>query len=256
MGRGPALSLGRMFGVPVRLHWSWLLVFSLLAWVLSAYFSLALGGGRRFAPRPALQQELYWAIGLVTASLFCASLLAHELAHALMARRHGVPVRRITLFIFGGVAEIGGQPRTPGAEARMAAAGPLASLTLAALFWLITEQAALPRSVTLPAYWLARMNLLLGLFNLLPSFPMDGGRVFRALVWHVSGSARHGTRIAATLGRVIGFSFVAAGMLSFWWGGFATGLWQVLLGAYLQQTAQSQGALAELELAQADIRPA
>ena len=181
--RRSGFSLGQILGIPVRFHWSWLLVLGLVALSLSfGYFPLF---------RRALAPSSYLILGAVTAALFCASLLAHELAHALVARRERIAVRGITLFAFGGVAELADQPRTPGAELRMAAAGPLASLGLAWLFSTLADLAGSPY-FALPFAWLAGTNLALGLFNLLPGFPLDGGRVLRAALWGHDGESAPG----------------------------------------------------------------
>jgi len=259
--------MGRAFGIPIRFHWSWLLLFGLVSWSLAGYFGLALRGagtlGRRVALAPVIPglgpAEGLLVLGVVTAALFGVSLLAHELAHSLVARRNGIRVRGITLFFFGGVAEIASLPRTPGAEFRVAVVGPLTSLALAALFWVVSTQLGqlgLSRTLTLPAGWLAQTNLMLALFNLLPGFPLDGGRVFRSIIWRISGNARTSTRIAARVGRLVGFGFVGWGLLGMTGlfgfggggaGGFGSGLWQIFVGLFLQNAARSQAQESELE---------
>src|SRR5687768_7316648 len=238
--------VGRVFGIPIRLHWSWLLLFLLISWSLAGYFGLSLGGlgGRRLGrgalpPVPTVPTMPPPVIpglgrlggllvrGVLTAVLFCVSLLAHELAHWLMARRHGIRVRGITLFFFGGVAEITSLPKTPAAEFLVAIVGPLMSLALAGGFWLLSVVPELPRSVAVPSGWLASTNLALAAFNMLPGFPLDGGRVFRSLVWRLSGSPRRATQVAAGTGQLVGYSFMAWGVFSVFSGGVANGLWQL-----------------------------
>jgi Zn-dependent protease len=257
------LSVGRAFGIPIRFHWSWLLLFALVSWSLAATFGLSLGGagsvgglvGRRFGrpvPLPPVipglgRFEGLLVLGVVTAALFCISLLAHELAHSLVARRHGIRVRGITLFFFGGVAEIASLPKTPGAEFRVAIVGPLTSLALAGLFWVISVVPALPPTLTEPCSWLARTNLALAAFNLLPGFPLDGGRVFRSVIWQLSGSPRRATHVAAGAGRLVGYGFMAWGVFSIFTGGLAGGLWQLFIGTILQSAARNQAAHADFE---------
>ncbi len=223
--RRSGFSLGQILGIPVRFHWSWLLVLGLVALSLSfGYFPLF---------RRALAPSSYLILGAVTAALFCASLLAHELAHALVARRERIAVRGITLFAFGGVAELADQPRTPGAELRMAAAGPLASLGLAWLFSTLADLAGSPY-FALPFAWLAGTNLALGLFNLLPGFPLDGGRVLRAALWAMMGSLRRATRITAGAGQLVSWGFVLVGLVMVLTGNILNGVWLVVIATFLR----------------------
>lgn len=250
-----SLSVGRLFGIPIRFHWSWLPLFALITWSLAGLFGFELAGplsgagrmGRRALPPviPGLgRTEGLLVLGAVTAALFGLSLLLHELAHSLMARRDGIRVRGITLFFFGGVAEITSQPRTPGAEFRIAAVGPLMSLALAGVFWALSEQPGLPRAVAVPGEWLARTNLALALFNVLPGFPLDGGRIFRSALWRFWGSLHRATRVASGTGQLVGYAFVAWGALALF-GLFGPsdlgGLWQIFVGMFLQGAARSQG---------------
>jgi Zn-dependent protease len=235
------ISIGRLLGIPVSFHWSWLLVLAFIAWSLAmGYFPFAV---RRLGP------STYLALGAITAILFCLSILAHELAHAVVARRERIPVRGITLFAFGGVAQIEEQPRTPGAEFRVAIVGPLTSLALAWLFSQVAELGSSAPLLAIPSAWLARTNLALALFNLLPGFPLDGGRVFRAAAWRIFGDLRPATRIAAGMGRLVAYGFIAWGVLSMvFWGGPFNGLWVILLGTFLRRAAA-------VEAAQTDARP-
>jgi Zn-dependent protease len=234
--RRGGFSLGQILGIPVRIHWSWLLVLGLVALSLTfGYFPLF---------RRALAPSSYLILGAVTAALFCASLLAHELAHALVARRERIAVRGITLFAFGGVAELAEQPRTPGAELRMAAAGPLASLGLAWTFNVLGDLAGSPY-IALPFAWLAGTNLALGLFNLLPGFPLDGGRVLRAALWGLLGSLRRATRIAAGAGQLVSWGFVLIGLVMVLTGSVFNGLWLVLIASFLRAAAAAELAAVE-----------
>jgi Zn-dependent protease len=235
------LPLGRLFGVPIGFHWSWLLILALVGWSLAAgYFPFAL---RRQPP------STYLTLGAVSVALLCASVLAHELAHAIVARRHGIPVRGITFFAFGGAAQILGQPRTPGAEFRIAIVGPLTSLALAAIFAAVAQLDRTAPFLALPSAWLARTNLALALFNLLPGFPLDGGRVLRAALWRFSGNPGRATRLAGATGRLVAFGLMGWGAFSAFQGGLASGAWLFLIGTFLHGAAVSQTAQAELETA-------
>ena len=223
------IKLGLVRGIPIGLHRSWFLIFILVTWSLaSAYFP---------AEYPNLSTPVYWGLGLITSVLFFGSVLLHELGHAFIAQRNRVPVRRITLFIFGGVAQMGRDPATPGTEFRIAIAGPVVSLALAAVFagfWYLDR--AIPY-LAAPSLWLARINLLLGLFNLVPGFPLDGGRVLRSAIWKITGNFQRATHIAATFGQVVAFGFIVWGLYTVLRGQFFTGFWLVLIGWFLQNAA-------------------
>jgi len=237
--RRGGLSLGRWLGIPVRVHWTWLLVLALVAGSLSyGYFPLF---------RRAVSPSSYLLLGVITAVLFCLSLLIHELAHAVVARREQIPVRGITLFAFGGVAELTESPRSAGAEFRMAVVGPLASLGLAWLFGALAGASTSPY-FALPFLWLARTNLALGLFNLLPGFPLDGGRVFRAALWRWTGDQRRATRVAATIGQAVGWLFVGLGVLAIFRGGLFNGLWLMMIGSFIRSAAAAERAYVEREI--------
>lgn len=221
--------VARIWKIPVRLHLSWFLIFALVTWSLAeAYFP---------AGYPGLERRSLWLLAGATSLLFAISVLIHELGHVYVALRNGVPVRGITLFIFGGMAQIGGEPATPGAEFRVAIAGPLASLALASLFGgLYLLDRSIP-FLAAPSAWLARMNLLLGLFNLTPGFPLDGGRVLRAAVWQLTGNPLRSTRIAATIGRAVAYGFIFFGILGVATGQSLNGIWLLLIGWFLQSSA-------------------
>lgn len=229
---GRSWRLGRLLGVEIRIDSSWLLIFLLVTWTLAAgYFP------RSYPDRPAL---LYWAVGLATSLLFFASVLLHELSHSLVARSQGEKVERITLFLFGGAAQIADEPHNALSEFAMAVAGPLASFVLAvgaAVVWL-----ALRGFVPLFAgafYYLAIINVGLGVFNLIPGFPLDGGRVLRSLVWGVTKDLRLATRIASWAGQTVAFLMVVAGVLQFFSGDWLNGLWTMMIGWFLRNAAIS-----------------
>ncbi len=224
-----SIRLGRILGIPVGLHASWFLIFGLVTWSLAAGY---------FPPEyPNLPQVAYWLLGGVTSVLFFASVLAHEMGHSVVALRNRVPVRGITLFIFGGVAQIGREPPTPGAEFRIAIAGPLTSLALAGVFgglWLLDQ--AVPY-LAAPSIWLARINLILAVFNMIPGFPLDGGRVLRAIVWKLTGNFYRATQVASFSGQLVAFGFIGVGLLTMLTGNLFNGLWLIFIGWFLQNAA-------------------
>lgn len=227
-----SLSLGKVLGIPIRLHVTWFLVAVLVTVSLAAgYFPQQYAG---WSPLT------YWLVGAVTAGLFFASVLLHELGHSVLALREKVPVKSITLFIFGGVAQIGSEPPTAGAEFRIAIAGPLVSFALAALFAGLGAVLSGVDSLSASLAYLGRINLLLGAFNLIPGFPLDGGRVFRALLWKTRGNFRSATKWASRAGRVVAFGFILYGVVQFFFGGgLVGGLWYVFIGWFLSNAAES-----------------
>jgi Zn-dependent protease/predicted transcriptional regulator len=227
------ISLGHWLGVPVRIDISWFFIAFLIGWSFYTLYSTEF---------PRLADAIAALLGIATAVLFFLSVLLHELSHSLMARRLGMPVRGITLFIFGGVTETGGEAETAGDEFAVAVVGPLASLVLAAAFWSLVNLTGevIPESVRYGLGHLGWLNLGLGLFNLLPGFPLDGGRVLRSAVWRATGDMDRATRAAAAGGKVVaglmiafGFLYIAAGNLG--------GLWYAAIGWFLYQAAGASG---------------
>ena len=198
--------LGRILGIPIGLDYSWFLIFALLTWMLAGSYYPA-----EFKNWPPL---LYWFMGAVTAIMLFVSVLLHELGHSVVALRYKVPVRSITLFIFGGVAQIGAEPPSAIAEFFIAIAGPIVSLVLAVLFSVVQPAVAGIQPFWGLAKYLAYINFALVLFNLIPGYPLDGGRVFRAIVWAVTKNMRRATLIAANVGRFFGFLFIFARRLA------------------------------------------
>jgi len=223
--------LGRIIGIPIGLDLSWFLIFGLLTWSLAAsYYPAEFHGWT-----PAL----YWITGAATALLLFASVLLHELGHSVVALRYKIPVRSINLYIFGGVAEIGAEPPSAKAELAIAIAGPIVSLALAALFTLAKPFAAASAPLFGIAKYLAYMNTALFVFNLIPGYPLDGGRVFRAAVWGYTHNLRRATLIAASVGRFFGFVFIFVGVWQVFAGNLG-GLWMAFIGWFLDNAASSQ----------------
>jgi Zn-dependent protease len=228
----PSFSIGRIAGIRVGLHWSWLVVLALIVWTLSS----------AVFPRenPGLSEATYRTMGTLAALLFFASLLLHELGHALQARREGLEIEGITLWLFGGVASFRGQFPSAGAEFRIAVAGPLVSLVLGVLFAAFAMIAGLPRAVDGVAFWLGFVNVSLLVFNLLPALPLDGGRILRAGLWKLRGDLGWATSIAAELGRLTGFFLIAAGVLLLLVEGAFSGAWLAFLGWFLLSAATGE----------------
>ncbi|WP_322861576.1 site-2 protease family protein [Mycobacterium europaeum] len=222
-----AIPLGRIAGFPVKVHWSVLVILWLFTWSLASTLP---GSVKGYSP------VAYWAAGACGALVLLASLVAHELAHAVVARRAGVSVGSVTLWLFGGVTTLGGEAKTPRAAFRIAIAGPATSLALAAIFGGLV--AALPTVGAAPivvgvASWLAGINLLLGLFNLLPGAPLDGGRVLRAYLWRRHGDSVRAGIGAAHAGRVVAFILIALGLAEFLLGGLVGGVWLAFIGWFI-----------------------
>ena len=232
--RKGAIEIFKVVGIQVAIDYSWLFIFALILWSLaSGYFP---------AKYPGYSTGSYWLVGLVATILFFGSVLAHELCHAAMGNRLGEGVHRITLFIFGGMAELEHEPRSGIDELKIAAVGPLSSLVMAGIFWLIAHGAA---AAPATALWksifsyLAFVNFALALFNLLPGFPLDGGRLLRAALWMRWGDLRRATAAAADWGNTIAWGLIAFGALEIFGGGLIGGLWLIFIGLFLRSAASS-----------------
>jgi Zn-dependent protease len=224
-----AIPLGRVFSIPIRLDLSWLLAFALVTWSLAtSYYP------EQLAEWPSAQ---YWIVGAVTAITLFVSVLLHELGHSVVAMLNDVPVRRITLFIFGGVAEIAGEPASAAAEFGIAVAGPIVSAALAGLFYVLKPVVSTVEPLLGLVQYMAVTNLALALFNLIPGFPLDGGRVLRAIIWAINGNLRKATHIAASVGRMVGFLFIGLGAWRTFGGNLANGLWLAFIGWFLESAA-------------------
>lgn len=233
-------SLGHVAGIRLGVHWSVLVIVIVLALGLAGRFPDA------YPDRPAWQ---YWVTGILAAVVFLLSLLAHELSHALVARRNGVEVGDITLWLLGGIARLKSEAPTPAAEVRIAGIGPLVSLLLGLVFGFL---AGLFRAlygaglVSEALAWLAAINILLAVFNTLPAAPLDGGRLLRAVVWHRTGNPLRATAVSTGAGRALGWLLIAIGLSFVFLGAAFSGIWFVVIGWFLLAMATSEGGQAKL----------
>lgn len=239
------IRLGRIGGVEVRVNWSWLVIFALIVWSLEA--------GIFPSQNPGLSKGTYLAMAVAAAVLFFASLLLHELGHAWEARREGMEIDGITLWLFGGVAQFKTRFPSAGAEFRIAVAGPLVSLVLGVVFVLIAL-AGLPSAVDGVAAWLGYINLALLVFNLIPALPLDGGRVLRGALWQIRGDLAWATRIAADVGRGFAYLFIGLGIAMFIFEGSFSGAWLAFIGWFLLQAATAEARYIATEAALDGLR--
>lgn len=237
---GKRWHLFRLLGIPIRVDPSWLLILALLAWSLAGAFPLLLKQYYSETPWTVPPAGL-WGMGLVAALTFFGCIVLHELGHAVVARALGTPIRGITLFIFGGVAELDREPTSARDELLIALGGPLVSVGLAALFSLLTVIGVavgfIPPVVVVLGY-LATINLIVLLFNLAPAFPLDGGRVLRSILWQVTGSLRRATAMASLSGQIFGWMLIGLGVLRLMRGDILGGLWMGMVGMFLNNAAQ------------------
>jgi Zn-dependent protease/CBS domain-containing protein len=230
------LSLGRIAGIHVGLNWSLLVIAALIAWSLAT--------GILPSAVPGQTSGAYWTAGVVSAFVYLASLLAHELAHSVVAMRRGVRVEGITLWLFGGVSRFSSESSSPGAQALITFVGPLTSLLLGLLFFVVSVAlggGAQPSLLRATLSWLGYINILLGVFNLLPAFPLDGGRLLQSLIWLRTGDRLRATNIAARIGMAFAFLLIAYGLVTFFVSGsLIGGVWSVFLGWFLLSAARSE----------------
>jgi Zn-dependent protease/predicted transcriptional regulator len=239
---GKSFTIAHIGGIAIEIHPSWLLIVALVSW------SLAVGVFP--AQYEGWSTATYWIIGVVAAVLLFVTVLIHELAHAVVAIRRGLPVPRITLFIFGGVSHLSRQPRTAGEEFFIAAAGPATSFVIAIVAGIIAILISpLNEQATAIAFYLAIVNLLLAVFNTLPGFPLDGGRVLRSIAWRKTGSFRTATRIAAGVGTTFGFGLMVVGFGFLLFGYILNGIWFAFIGWFLSSAARGEADSLRLETA-------
>jgi Zn-dependent protease len=244
-----SIRLGRILGIPVGINWSLLVIAGLL--------TVGLAGGQFPAEFPGYAPAAYWVVGAITAGLFFAGVLAHELSHAVVAGRNGTQVRGITLWLLGGVAQLDANPSSPGAEFRIAAAGPAMSLGLAGLYAVLASAVSalgLPGLLGSALGWLAFINVLLAVFNLLPAAPLDGGRLLTAALWARSHDQNRAIATASQVGVVLGWGLVGFGALGWLTGLAYGGLWTALIGWFIVNAARQEGAIARARMSLGDLR--
>jgi len=226
------LSIGKILGIPIYLDYSWFLILAILTWMLAeSYFPVEF---KNWA------QSSYWLDGFVTSIFFFISILLHEFGHSVIAKEYKLKVKRITLFIFGGIAEISEEPPKSSAEFWIAIAGPITSLLLAAIFYLLEKAFVKNQFLMASFHYLALINFILAIFNLIPGFPLDGGRVFRAIVWAITKNYKKATTIAANAGRFFGYLFIMLGVFQVLQNNVLNGLWITFIGWFLEGAAISQ----------------
>ena len=227
-----SLRIGKIFGIDIYIHISWVIILVLLTWSLAVGWFPVLYHG--------FSAVTYWVLGFIAAVLLFVSVLLHELAHSVVARARGLPVKNITLYIFGGVSNIEKEPGSPGIEFQIAVVGPLTSLLIGVLafvlFFLLGQYSPALGAIL---WYLGLANILLGIFNLIPGFPLDGGRVLRSIVWKIDGNLRRATRIVTVVGQIIAYLFILVGIWLFFVGYFIDGLWLGFIGWFLLSSAQS-----------------
>ncbi len=226
---GARWTLFRLLGIPINIDASWLVILALLTWTLSSLFRQVVED---------LPEWTYWVMALVSALAFFGCIVLHELGHSVAAKAMGIPIRGITLFMFGGVAELEEEPRSAIGEFIMAIAGPAVSAVLFVIF-LIASMLQMPVELRFPLMYLAWINLAVLIFNMIPAFPLDGGRVLRSILWAVMDNVRRATYIAALLGQGFAWLFIFVGVLQLFSGNFLQGIWLGLIGMFLNNAAQA-----------------
>lgn len=228
-----AKSLFKLFGFQVRVDPSWLLLALLIVWSLaSGYFPASMKGH---------PDGVYWAMGIIGAVGIFVSIVFHEMSHALVARKYGLPIGGITLFIFGGVAEMESEPKRPGTEFAVAIAGPIASVILGSLFLALhfgAQRAGLSAPILGVLTYLFAINFILAGFNLIPAFPLDGGRILRAAIWVFNDDLKKSTKIVTTIGSGFGLFLIILGVLQLFSGRFIAGAWWILIGLFLRNASK------------------
>ena len=224
--------LATLFNIPVEINYTWFIILGLVVFTLAqGYFPYT---------NPELEATAHWIMAFIAALLLFASLLAHELSHSLVAQRHKLPIHGITLFVFGGVAHMEKEPSSPAVEFKMAIAGPAMSFFLAFLFFGLTQvlyNLGFPKAVLSITNYLFILNLVVGVFNLIPGFPLDGGRVLRAALWSYYKDLRKATAIASGFGKGFAFFLIAVGLLNLFTGAIIAGIWLIFIGLFLQEAA-------------------
>lgn len=247
MASKPGLQIGRILGIPIYLHPSWIIIFVLITLSLATQYT---------QQHPQWSPAQHWIAGILTSVLFFSSVLFHELSHSKVALHYMIPVLSITLFVFGGVARIGKEPGSAKQEFNIAVAGPLASYFLAGVFYGVARLFPFSEMVGALAIWLAGTNAALATFNLLPGFPLDGGRIFRAIIWGVTNNYVRATKIAGTSGKLVAYGMILFGAWYAMQGQWAPGLWLAFIGWFLLTAAQESVAQVAIREALAGLRAA
>ena len=234
-----SIRLGKIAGIGIDINVSWIIIVVLITWSLATQFMVIY---------PGWGTATYWIVGLIAAILLFVSVLLHELAHSLVARSRGLPVSSITLFIFGGVSNLDREPQTPGVEFWMAIVGPITSIVIGIIAYLLYLPVGASRSpLAAILSYLAITNILLGIFNLIPGFPLDGGRVLRSIIWKITGNLRRATRIASVIGEIVAFLFILVGIWIFFSGNIFSGIWIGFIGWFLLTAARTANSQVMLE---------
>jgi len=226
------IHLGTVAGIKIGLDYSWFVIFGLVL--------LMMGAGYLPSELPDTSTPVIWVLALLTTILFFASVLGHELAHSILARLNGLPIEGIDLFIFGGIAKLQEEPHSPRQEFIIAVVGPLTSFVIGAVFavlWIALGPISPPLAVV--AQYVAEINILLGAFNLIPGFPLDGGRVLRAIIWSRTGSLRRATQVATSVGQFVGYTLIILGLVELFVTQSLSGIWLAFIGWFLLQAAQA-----------------
>ncbi len=244
---GSGMKIGRIFGIPIYLHASWFIIFALITVSLATQFA---------HQHPHWSKAQHWSLGILTSLLFFVSVVFHELAHSVVALHYRIPVVSITLFVFGGVARIGREPPRAAQEFNIAVAGPVSSYVLAGGFWLLTRVFPSSEMLGALASWLAQINFALATFNLVPGFPLDGGRILRALVWGVTGDYTRATRFASRGGQLLAYGMIVVGVWQSLTSNFVGGLWLAFIGWFLLTAAQESYAQVAVRNALKGLRAA
>ena len=223
------IGLGRILGIPIYLHPSWFIIFALITLSLRTQFT---------AQHPGWTSQQHWLLGVITSALFFGSVVFHELSHSVVARFYKIPVQSITLFVFGGLSSISREPEKPRQEFNIAIAGPLASFFLAGCFYLVGRFFHGDDLVAASTKWLWQINVALGAFNLVPGFPLDGGRILRGIAWGVTKNFQRATKIASTTGKIFAYVMIIFGAYQALMGNWVGGLWTAFIGWFLLSAAQ------------------
>ncbi len=228
-----SVKVGSLLGIPVEINYTWLVIFGLVTWTLAiSYFPVY---------SPDFTQTQYWIAATTSSILLFVSLLLHEFSHSFIAQRNNIPIKKITLFIFGGVAQMEKEPDTSEVELKIAIAGPLCSLTISLIAFAMSGllQYFKVNSLVLGVFkYIALMNATLVVFNSIPGFPLDGGRVLRASIWYFNKNLKSATRIATTCGKLFSFLFMTAGLLYLFFANYITGIWFLVIGLFLHEAAE------------------